>query len=183
MKQSFWGLVWRNFLNIQGVLIAVISLALSIFLWIFTPRINIPLWLFLIVVILALVLILTFASTAYELFSSSKRLFPLPRVLLSKKIAAKNQRIDFIFLLEASELFSNDALVSFYYFDNDNFEQLIAIGRVRNIQQDSKVQVEVIYALSGCEDILNKLEQNDTLFLKRTRVKPNIPKAYLDGTL
>lgn len=183
MKKSFWGLVWTNFLNIQGLLIGVIGVALAILLWLFPSRTSIPLWLALLIIIFALVVALTFASTAYELFSASKTLFPLPRVLLSKKITAKNQQIDFIFLLEPSDLFSNDALVSFYYFSDDNFEQLIAIGRVRNIQQDSKVQVEVIYSISGCEDILNKLEQNDTVTLKKTRVKPNIPKAYLDGTL
>lgn len=179
MNKSFWGFVWSNFLKIQGVFLSVVGIAL----WFFTPQANIPLGLTLLILILSLVLIITFASTAYELFTTNKQLFPLPRVLLSKKITAKNQTIDFIFLLEPSELFSNDALVSFYYFGDDNFEQLIAIGRVRNIQQDSKVQVEVIYSISGSEDILNNLEQNDKVTLKRTRVKPNIPKAYLDGTL
>jgi hypothetical protein len=38
-----------------------------------------------------------------------------------------------LILLLSSELFSNDTLVSFHYFDDD-FEQLIAIGRVINIQ-------------------------------------------------
>lgn len=179
MKNSFWGLVWLNFLKVQGVLLSAIGIGL----WFFTPQTTISLGLVILIVILGLVITLTFASTAYELFTTSKQLFPLPRVLLSKKITAKNQRIDFIFLLEPSELFSNDALVSFYYFGDDKFEQLIAIGRVRNIQQDTKVQVEIIYSISGCEDILNKLEQNDIITLKKTRVKPNIPKAYLDGTL
>lgn len=87
-----------------------------------------------------------------------------------------------IFLLEPSELFSYDTIVSFYYLEDD-FEQLIAIGRVRNIQQDSKIQVEVTDYLSGYEEIFNKLGRNDFKALEKTRVKPNIPKAYLDGTL
>lgn len=182
MKNSFWGIVWSNFLKIQGLLIGVIGVALAILLWLFPPKTNIPLGLALLIVILALTAILTFASTAYELFITSKQFLSLPRVIRSKKITATNQRIDLIFLLEPSELFSNDALVSFYYFD-DAFEQLIAIGIVRNIQQDSKIQVEVIYSIVGCEEILRKLENNDSITLNKTRVKPNIPKAYIDGTL
>lgn len=182
MKNSFWGIVWSNFLKIQGLLIGVIGVALAILLWLFPPKTNIPLGLALLIVIIALTAILTFASTAYELFLTSKQFLSLPRVILSKQIRGKNQRIDFIFLLEPSELFSNDALVSFYYLD-DTFEQLIAIGKVRNIQQDSKVQVEVIYSLEGCEEILKRLENNDSITLKKTRVKPNIPKDYIDGTL
>lgn len=134
MKNSFWGIVWLNFLKVQGVLLSAIGIGL----WFFTPQTTIPLSLLLLIVIIALVVTLTFASTAYELFSKTKDFFSLPRVIATRKIAAKNRRIDLIFLLEPSELFSIDALVSFYYFDAD-FEQLIAIGRVINIQQDSKI--------------------------------------------
>lgn len=98
MKNSFWGLVWLNFLKVQGVLLSAIGISL----WFFTPQTTISLKLVLLIVIFALVITLTFASTAYELFTTSKQLFPLPRVLLSKKITAKNQRMDFIFLLEPS---------------------------------------------------------------------------------
>jgi hypothetical protein len=178
MKKSFWGLVWSNFLRIQGVLLSAIGIAL----WFFTPQTSISLGLVLLVVILALVITLTFASTAYELFNKSKDFFSLPRVIFTRKIVANNQRQFLIFLLESSELFSNDTLVSFYYFDDD-FEQLIAIGRVINIQQNSKIQVEVIYPLSGHEEIFKRLENNDANALKKTRVKPNIPKAFLDGKL
>ena len=87
-----------------------------------------------------------------------------------------------IFLLESSELFSYDTIVSFYYLE-DEFEQLIAIGRVSNIQQDSKIQVEVIYLISDCKEILDRLANNDSTALEKTRVKPNIPKAYIDGKL
>jgi signal transduction histidine kinase len=178
MKRSFWGLVWSNFLKIQGVLLGVIGIAL----WFFSPQTTISLGLFLLIVILCIVIILTFASTAYELFITSKQSFYLPKVIGSKKRTLTNQRIYLIFLLEPSELFSYDTIVSFYYLEDD-FEQLIAIGRVRNIQQDSKIQVEVTDYVSGYEEIFNRLEKNDYTALEKTRVKPNIPKAYLDGTL
>lgn len=182
MRKSFWGIVWSNFLKIQGVLIGVIGIALAIFLWLFPPRTNIPLWLALLIGILALTAIVTFASTAYEIFITSKQFFSLPRVIGSKKITLTNRVIVLIFVLEPSELFSYDTIVSLYYLEDD-FEQLIAIGRVRNIQQDSKIQVEVIEYASGHEEVFKKLERNDYTALKKTRVKPNIPKAYLDGIL
>jgi hypothetical protein len=128
MKKSFWEIVWSNFLNVQGVLLSIIGIAL----WFFTPQTSISLGLVLFIVILALVITLIFASTAYEIFNKSKDFFSLPRVILPRKILANNQR-QFLMLLLSSELFSNDTLVSFHYFDDD-FEQLIAIGRVINIQ-------------------------------------------------
>ncbi len=128
MKKSFWEIVWSNFLNVQGVLLSIIGIAI----WFFTPQTTIFLGLVLFIVILALVITLIFASTAYEIFNKSKDFFSLPRFILTRKILANNQR-QFLMLLLSSELFSNDILVSFYYFDDD-FEQLIAIGRVINIQ-------------------------------------------------
>lgn len=128
MKKSFWEIVWSNFLNVQGVLLSIIGIAL----WFFTPQTSISLGLVLFIVILALVITLIFASTAYEIFNKSKDFFSLPRFILTRKILANNQR-QFLMLLLSSELFSNDTLVSFHYFDDD-FEQLIAIGRVINIQ-------------------------------------------------
>ncbi len=95
MKRSFWGLVWSNFLKIQGVLLGVIGIAL----WFFSPQTTISLGLFLLIVILCLVIILTFASTAYELFITSKQSFYLPKVIGSKKRTLINQRIYLIFLL------------------------------------------------------------------------------------
>lgn len=140
MNQSFWGLVWSNFLKIQGVLLGVIGIIIGILLWLFSPKTTIPLWLFLLVAILALVLSLTFASTAYELFRKSKDFLSLPKILAASRIPVTNQTI---FLLEPSELFSIDAMVSFYFIDHD-FELLIAMGRVVNIQRDSKIQIEVV---------------------------------------
>ncbi len=114
MKKSFWEIVWSNFLNVQGVLLSIIGIAL----WFFTPQTSISLGLVLFIVILALVITLIFASTAYEIFNKSKDFFSLPRVILPRKILANNQRQFLIFLL-SSELFSNDTLVSFHYFEDD----------------------------------------------------------------
>lgn len=176
MKKSFWSILWLNFRKTEGVVLALIGIAL----WFFSPQTTISLRLFLRIVILGLVIIVTFASTAYELFLTSKQSFYLPKIIGSKKKALANQQNYLIFLLEPSELFSYDTIVSFYYLDDD-FELLIAVGRVNNIQQDRKVQVEVTDYVRGYEEIFNKLENNDSTALKRTRVKPNIPKAYLDG--
>lgn len=179
MNQSFWGFVWSNFLKIQGVLLGVIGIIIGILLWLFSPKTTIPLWLFLLIAILALVLVITFASTAYELFKKSKDFLSLPKILVASKNSVTNQTI---FLLEPSELFSIDAVVSFYYFDN-SFEFLIAMGRVVNIQRDSKIQIEIIRVRPGYEAVVKQLENNDLTILSKTRIKPNIPRAFLDGTL
>ena len=104
----------------------------------------------------------------------------LPRIVLGKKPSVQIQGAKVLCLLESSELFSYDALVSFYYIDDENFEQLIGIGAVVNIQEDRKIQVAMFYSLEGHQEKAEKIAQNDAGILKKTRVKPNVPKTYLD---
>jgi len=181
MKKSFWGLIWSSFLRGQGVLSGVIAIVLGVLLWLFSPDKNISLGWALPIGLFCVILILTLGNAAYEAFKISKHV--LPMVLVGKKPPTQIPAAKLLCLLEPSELFSHDTLVSFYYIGDENFEQLMGIGIVVNIQEDGKIQVVMIYALDGYEEKIEKLVQNDAGILKRTRVKPNIPKTYLDKML
>ena len=175
MKKSFLGLVWGSLLRVN-ILVAIL---LTIVLWILSPAEKISMKLALPVGAVFLILIMTLGNAAYESFRLSKH--TLPRVLHGRKPSARDQqREKVICLLEPSELFSYDALVSFYHIGEENFEQLIGLGNVLNIQEDGRIQVVMIHALDGYDETVQKLAQNDAELLKKIRIKPYFPKAYLD---
>lgn len=170
MKRNFWSLIWSSFMKIQGILIGFIALVATVAVWIFPANINISLGLVLPVLIICIIAILTFANAANEIFKMSERI--LPKVILGTTLQA-----NVLCLLEPSELFSHDTLVSFYYVEN-SFEKLIGIGTVLNIQEDGKIQVSMINHIEGFDEIIIKLGQNDNTILDNIKVKPNIPRAY-----
>lgn len=177
MTKSFWSLVWSSFLRTQGALIGVVAFVSSLLLWRLSPNKNISLGLALPIGLFCVVLILTLGHAAYQSFKMSKRI--LPRVLFGKKSSTKDQKTQVLCLLEPSELFSYDAVVSFYYID-EGFEQLIGIGTVINIQEDGKIQVIIAYSRDVYEETINKLAGNNAGVLNKIIVKPNVPKSILD---
>lgn len=177
MKKSFRGLIWSSFLRTLGVPVVIIGLVFEWLLWKFAPNDSIPVTLALPIGILAVVVILTLANAAYESFQMSRRI--LPRILYATKLPNQVAEATALCLLEPSELFSHDMVVSFYFVGHENFEQLMGIGRVVNIQEDNKIQVSVDYALDGHEETVKKLANNDSEVLSKTRVKPSVPTRFM----
>jgi len=182
MKKSFWGLIWSSFLRVQGILGGIIVFALTVLVWLLSPDKNISLGWVLPIGFFCVILILALGNAAYEAFKISEHVLPI--VLVGKKPPTQISGAKLLCLIEPSELFSYDTLVSFYYIGDENFEQFMGIGRVINIQEDNKIQVVMTHSLDGYEEKIEKLVQNDAGILKRTRVKPNIPaKIYLHRIL
>ena len=67
--------------------------------------------------------------------------------------------------------------VSFYYKDSVDFEVLIGVGMVINVQDDRRIQVGLRRVAKGQEDAVIKLQNNDSEALQRLLVKPNV-QAY-----
>jgi len=177
MPRSFLSLIWSNFLRVQVVIIGSVSIVLAFLLWHSSPSKNIPLGLVLPIGVLCVILILILGFAAHEAFKMSKRV--LPRVLLGRKSPPANQKASILCLLEPSELFSYDALVSFYYI-HEGFEELIGIGRVLNIQEDGRIQVIMTHSRDAHEETVKKLGENNVDVLKKTIVKPSAPQSILD---
>ncbi len=177
INKSFWGLIWVSFLKCQGTLVVIVSICLPFILWILSPKVQVSLSLILPLGILSIFLVIVFFDAAFISFNKSKNL--LPKVLLSKIFYSTNNEPLTLFLLEPSLSFSHDAMVSFYFIDND-FEQLIGIGVVLNIQQDGKIQVMMTKPYLEHKETLQKLANNDNTILNKTIVKPIISKRFLD---
>lgn len=81
-------------------------------------------------------------------------------------------------LLQPSDLFSHNTLVSFYLRSGDGFERFMGIGKVRHVQEDGKIQAEILDWER--EDVLTRLKANDITVLRRILVKPSVPDTYID---
>ncbi len=102
----------------------------------------------------------------------------LPRVLYARPGPPGTGGVSTVLLLlEPSELFGHNSVVSIYHVDPSDFEELIGVGYVRNVQEDRKVQV-VFECKPPHADTGSKLSSNDAILLKRVRVKPSAPYGY-----
>jgi len=177
MTKSFWHLVLSSFLKVGVVVCMVGAFALAIILWYIKPDVTVPIGIILPILIVCLLFILTFANVAYKTFSRFKH--PLPKVIAGRKPPTYLSDTKALCLLEPSEFFSHNMLVSFYFIDEDNFERLIGIGEVINIQEDSKIQVLLRFPTPGHEEKIASLIKNDRTILHKLLVKPSIPRNYM----
>lgn len=178
MKNSFWGLIWSSFWEIQGFVIGLLSLGITIILAIFVGNTPIPLYWFFIVVSVALFIIATLLKVSYAAFKQYQKI--LKSVLPKLVYARKNQQTGYIeCLLEPSEILAYDMYISFYYTDADGFETLIGVGLIKNVTSKKNLQATITYPESTYQEILDKLANNDVKVLNQVIVKPGIPTSFL----
>jgi hypothetical protein len=171
MGQNFWREFWFSFRRAYGWLITVIGLPVAFVFWTVRPDSKVDFPLVLAIGFCALGIICSLGHLAYT--SLQKLIRPLPRVLQGRAGGGNPPRT--ICLLEPSPLFSHGSAVSFYCRNEDGFEILVGLGRVLNVQDDSKIQVEILKSLPGQEDVAKMIEQNEKNTLARLRVKPTVP--------
>lgn len=171
MKKSFWGVVWSCLWKVQIVL----AILVAVLLWVLSPDWYIPLRIALPIGLIFVIFILTFANAAHEILKVSVY---LPKVILGKKPSKKMKESKVLCLLEPSELFSHDTVVSFYYIE-EGFEELIGIGKVLNVQNDGKILVTMLNMIGDNIKTINRIKQSNSEALKKIKIKPAIPWRYL----
>jgi hypothetical protein len=126
--------------------------------------------------IVLFILVIAFAGALREVMKVSMY---MPNVILGKK-SPKGVGGYVMCLLEPSDIFSHDSLVSFLI-KEDNFEQFIGIGKVLNIQDDGKIQVVMTNKIGEFDNVIKKIKENNNEILKKLKVKPNIPSMVVNG--
>jgi hypothetical protein len=61
------------------------------------------------------------------------------------------------------------------YVNEDDYERLLAVGRVLTIQTNGFLQVGIKATADAGDDSLSKLRSNDASFLRKLLVKPSVP--------
>ena len=179
MNQSFWKRFWLSAQKSYGALVAILSMALALLQWFFPPATRVPLGIVLFASTLGAAVLFTLAHMAYSAIQElSGR---LPRVIHSRKGTGAFENHHVVCLLEQSELFSHGVAVSFYFKANGEFEVLIGIGLVLNVQEGRRTQVGLNRVAKGQEATVSKLQVGNSDALQRLIVKPNIPSFVMNS--
>jgi hypothetical protein len=174
--KSFWSFILFTFISVQGASIdLLVVLSVGVFYY-FIKDTHCPREILLIAWVVGWIFILTPLVASYKLFGLVQK--RLPNVLTTKTLPNRTGALDFICLLEPSELFSHGNLVSFYY-DEDSYERIIGIGQVINIQENGIIQVIMSQQVEGHEGVISQLKIANTDTLKKVKIKPTIPVVDL----
>jgi hypothetical protein len=170
---SYSAELYVSFKRLAGVPATIAGLVLGLAAFFYVPDANVP-WKYVIVAIVA-----CFMSLAV-LFDASLRLHtrsrsPLPRILRSLAPTPIHQESVALLLLEPSELFGQQAVVSIFCL-KDGFEVLVALGVVFTVQEDKKIQVLVRQAIDeNDKDLWRSVLNNDIKILQQLVIKPSMP--------
>lgn len=171
--RSFLLLLWSNMKTAFNGLLMAGGIVATFLFWVFKPDTTITLAWFVPFFFLCAILIVTFFSAAIDAHRMNK--VGLPAVIYAKS----DERHDLLLLLEPSELFSHDVGISVYHRDQNEFEQLIGIGTVINVQTNGMIQVNVNRISGGHEETVQKMRHNDRQILRNLRVKPHVPMSVM----
>ena len=176
MKNNFWGLIWSSFREVNNSILTILSYAISILLAVVASKASVPLYLLIIIVTLSVLIIATLVRAlqkALEEYAKMKQSM-IPKILRVQKDANNNIEC----LLEASDLFAAESMISLYYTDEDDFERLIGVGSVQSINDKKRIQVVIDEPKITYQNILDKLANNDLKVMQKTRVSPSVIKKF-----
>lgn len=181
-NKGFWYFIWVNSKEVYGLPITIFAIILSLIAS-FGKIISVKAGLSALFILVSIIMIAIFYKSSYELYTENKKLMKnklkLPKIIEGRPPYTKNPKAKTLLLLEPSDSFGYNILVSLYYFKG-RIEQLIGFGVVINIQEGKFIQVEIDRIFDGHEDIIERMKHNDAECLKNALVKPFIPTEYLD---
>jgi hypothetical protein len=176
MKNSFWGLIWSSLREVNNSILTVLSYGLAILFAVVAGKEPIPLYK---VTIMGTVALLALATLVRALEKALEENAKVKRSLIPKIVRVQRKSNgEIVFLLEPSELFAHDIYISFYYMDDDGYENRIGIGFVKLIQTDGKIQAVLHQPDSNHQNIINALDGNDPKLIEKIIVKPSVPKTF-----
>ncbi len=170
---SFLNIVAQNIASAFNIWVTVISLLLAIIAWWGTPaQTSWPIrYIFLMIIFFVFVVLLLF-RVAWIIYKESG--IALPAV---KQATQYGPNQSGILVLGPSNLFGHNSIVAIYYTE-DQFERLIGMGIVSNIQENGLIQVVVERHLPECDDLWRGILSNKSDRIKNLIVKPHAPAEF-----
>lgn len=173
--------IWEEFAasasQLQGLILAFISVFVGIIVWFFVPTTQIDaawLWLALIV---SLTIIWLLIDTCRSLHG--KPIHYLPKVL--KSIPSNGLNNNPILILNNSELFGHGSLVTIFFVNDHEIELQVGSGHVSTIQTDRKIQVEITQWANAHQAVLQGVIDASVDILGRLLVKPTVTSGSIGG--
>lgn len=198
MDGGFARALFESFKSAWSAVIGVVAFVLSLALWLSVPSTRVSLaWVVPVgTVILVVLLVAMFTLTdallksrdqmkatekerdkAREEFARYQARGGLPNVVSGRE-PFEGMRGELVCLLQPSDLFSPEILVSFFRVDEQEVEEPVGIGVVFNVQGNGIIQATMTDAFEGHEDFVDRLRRNEGEAVRSTRVKPNVARRH-----
>lgn len=172
--------IWKALLKTWGAFIAIVSLIASLLVYFIVPDTDtIKVNIFLVVVFVFFWIIVILLRALYDANSEARINLPKIRKILEPPKSYTNASA--LLLVDPSNLLYNDSSVTLFMLEDD-YEQLVGVGIVINIQDDKKVQV-ALFKSEESNELVSQLKENRKHDLERLILKPSVPKAFLEGKL
>jgi hypothetical protein len=176
MKSSFWGLIGSSFLEIQTFWYGFLGFAVTIVLSVVAGTTPIPLFAVLAIISILILIIATLFRALYTIHKEYQR---VEKSSISKIVRVRKDPstgLIVYLLLEFSELFTNDLMISFLYTDENGNEAIIGIGFIEKIQSNGFMRAVIDQPISAYQDILDKLADENKTVLEKIIVIPGTPR-------
>lgn len=197
-EKSFSYYIWSSITDRFGKIFAFLGVFLTFIGYLVTPEALVSQKILVMGFFAFLTLVFVFIQTAKVIYddldqshSEQKKLkeslesyFDRPEVVYVKTPPSPSKYYSESFAIlftNPTETLPYDSVVSVYFL-TDGFEELIAIGKVANIQDDKKVQIILIYD-QQFEKYKEKIMGNSKETLSNIIIKPTIPSFMLQGDL
>ena len=186
---GFWRDAWASFKATYGPVLTVVAFGLTLAAFFYVPGAAATIgWKWL---ILAAALLVILVFTAWDMLASARRAARgrLPRTIAAVATSGDGEveASPVLLVLEPSNLFGHNALVSIYYNEQlavsqeHGFELLIGYGRVSNVQGNGLIQVTILAELPRRADIWGRIRNRDPATLREVLVKPSVPFEVLQS--
>lgn len=169
-KKYFAQFIFKGLANTSGGLSLVVALIFGCIAWFgITPDKTVSLRIPFLIIIILVFLAWWFYRIAWIIYEQSGIKLPLV-----KQVTTYGESKTAILILEPSPLFSYNSIVAIYYVE-DQFERLIGIGSVINVQENGLIQVSVIESKSEDSTVWKPILENKADKIKYLIVKPYAP--------
>jgi hypothetical protein len=180
--RGFWEDAWTSFKAAFGPILAGAALVLSLLGPLYAPaavfRISV-IWLA-VGGLLALTLLWTATNMVVAARSNLNRHLPRTCHVMISEGRGPGAVASTILVLEQSELFGINILVTVYYSENlglgrgEVFERAIGVGRVINVQENGLIQILVLAEVPANAELWQRIRNREPAPLAQLVVKPSI---------
>lgn len=174
---TFGELLWESFRATSGPVLSTLGLLAALVTWIFSRDTRLSIVWLVASLMIAAILIFTLVHAALVTYRAVGK--HLPAVKLISKPPPSYRDVVAVILLEPSDLFALDSLVSIYQLQDQQYEVLVGLGRVLTVQENGLVQVGIQRILEHDSGLMDRLLQNDARVLTSILVKPSVPRYEL----
>jgi hypothetical protein len=172
--------IWKAILKSWGSVFAIVSLISSFLLYFLVPDTDtIKVNAFLVTVFAAFAIIVFLLRALYDANLDAE--INLPKIRKVLKPPNSYEKASALLLVDPSALLSHDSSVTLFMLEDD-YELLVGVGVVINIQNDKKVQV-ALFKNEDSQQLVDQLKENKKHDLERLVLKPSVPRAFLEGDL